>query len=57
MEVSVLLIEYVAIERMEMAHGSSKFVYAISGDMYRYAGGDMDRPLAIVQLSHPHAMA
>ena len=49
--------EYVAIERMEMAYGNSKFVDAIYGGMCCYADGDMDRPIAIVQLSRPHAMA
>lgn len=49
--------EYIAIENMEMAYGNSKFVDAIAGGICCYGDGDMDRPIALLQLSEPNAMA
>jgi len=49
--------EYVAIENMEMGYGNSKFVDAIAGGICCYGDGDMDRPVALLQLSELNAMA
>lgn len=49
--------EYIAIENMEMAYGNSKYVDAIAGGICCYGDGDMDRPIALLQLSEPNAMA
>jgi len=49
--------EYIAIENMEMTYGNSKFVDAINGGICVYGDGDMDRPIALLQLSEPNAMA
>lgn len=49
--------EYIAIEKMEMTYGNSKFVDAIAGGICCYGDGDMDRPIALMQLSQPHTMA
>lgn len=49
--------EYIAIENMEMSYGNSKFVDAIAGGICCYGDGDMDRPIALLQLSEPNAMA
>lgn len=49
--------EYIAIENMEMTYGNSKFVDAINGGICCYGDGDMDRPIALLQLSEPNAMA
>jgi len=49
--------EYIAIENMEMAYGNSKFVDAIAGGICCYGDGDMDRPIALLQISKPNAMA
>ena len=43
--------EYIAIENMEMAYGNSTFVDAIAGGICVYGDGDMDRPIAIMQLN------
>jgi long-chain acyl-CoA synthetase len=43
--------EYVALEKMEMTYGNSKFVDAISGGICCYGDSDMDRPVALMQLS------
>eukprot|EP00980_Cylindrotheca_fusiformis_P001680 scaffold381_cov138-Cylindrotheca_fusiformis.AAC.16 len=48
--------EYVALEKMEMIYGNSSFVDALAGGICCYADGDMDRPVALVQLSEPVAM-
>lgn len=49
--------EYIAIENMEMTYGNSKYVDAINGGICCYGDGDMDRPIALMQLSEPNAMA
>jgi long-chain acyl-CoA synthetase len=49
--------EYIAIENMEMTYGNCKFVDAIAGGICCYGDGDMDRPIALLQLSEPVAMA
>jgi len=43
--------EYVAVERMEMVYGNTPFVDAINGGICCYGDGEMDRPIAIMQLS------
>jgi long-chain acyl-CoA synthetase len=43
--------EYVALERMEMTYGNSSFVDAVAGGICCYGDGDMDRPVAIMQLN------
>jgi long-chain acyl-CoA synthetase len=48
--------EYVAVERMEMVYGNSTFVDAIAGGICCYGDGDMDRPVALMQLSEPVTM-
>jgi len=48
--------EYVAMERMEMTYGNSSFVDAINGGICCYGDGDMDRPIALMQLSEPVSM-
>jgi len=48
--------EYIAIENMEMTYGNCKFVDAIAGGICCYGDGDMDRPIALLQLSEPAAM-
>lgn len=48
--------EYIALEKMEMTYGNSKFVDAIAGGICCYGDGDMDRPVAIMQLSEAMAM-
>ncbi|CAJ1927903.1 unnamed protein product [Cylindrotheca closterium] len=48
--------EYVALEKMEMVYGNSSFVDAIAGGICCYADGDMDRPVALFQLSEPVTM-
>lgn len=48
--------EYVALERMEMIYGNSSFVDAINGGICAYGDGDMDRPVALMQLSEPRTM-
>jgi long-chain acyl-CoA synthetase len=48
--------EYIAIENMEMAYGNSSFVDAIAGGICCYGDGDMDRPIAIMQLNSAVAM-
>merc|ERR1712038_1788040 len=49
--------EYIAIENMEMTYGNCKFVDAIAGGICCYGDGDMDRPIALLQLSEPNTMA
>lgn len=48
--------EYIAVENMEMAYGNSVFVDAISGGICCYGDGDMDRPIALMQLNEIVAM-
>jgi len=48
--------EYIAIENMEMTYGNSSFVDAISGGICCYGDGDMDRPVALMQLNEVVAM-
>lgn len=48
--------EYIAVENMEMTYGNSQFVDAVNGGICCYGDGDMDRPVALVQLSKPVAM-
>jgi long-chain acyl-CoA synthetase len=43
--------EYIAIENMEMTYGNSKFVDALAGGICCYGDGDMDRPIALIQLN------
>ena len=49
--------EYIAIENMEMAYGNSSFVNAIDGGICCYGDGDMDRPVALMQLNEVTTMA
>jgi len=48
--------EYIALEKMEMTYGNSLFVDAIAGGICCYGDGDMDRPIALMQLNVPYAM-
>lgn len=48
--------EYIAIERMEMTFGNSSFVDAIAGGICCYGDGDMDRPVALMQINEAVAM-
>merc|ERR1712038_1591540 len=48
--------EYIAVENMEMAYGNSGFVDAIAGGICCYGDGDMDRPIAMMQLNEVVAM-
>ena len=43
--------EYIAIENMEMSYGNSSFVDAIAGGICCYGDGEMDRPVALLQLN------
>ena len=49
--------EYIAIENMEMSYGNSSFVDAIGGGICCYGDGDMDRPVALMQLNKPVVMS
>ncbi len=42
--------EYVALEHMESKLSNSVFVDALAGGILVYAGGDVDRPVAFVQV-------
>jgi long-chain acyl-CoA synthetase len=42
--------EYISIESMEGIYGNSKFVDAVHGGICCYGDGDMDRPIALMQL-------
>jgi long-chain acyl-CoA synthetase len=44
--------EYIAVENMEMTYGNCSFVDAVAGGICCYGDGDMDRPIAIMQLNH-----
>lgn len=48
--------EYIAIENMEMTYGNSSFVDAVAGGICCYGDGDMDRPVALMQLNEAYAM-
>lgn len=48
--------EYVAVENMEMVYGNSPFVDAAEGGICCYGDGDMDRPIALMQLNEAYAM-
>lgn len=48
--------EYIAIENMEMVYGNSSFVDAVAGGICCYGDGDMDRPVALMQLNELIAM-
>ena len=48
--------EYIAVENMEMVYGNSKFVNAVDGGICCYGDGDMDRPVALMQISEPFVM-
>lgn len=49
--------EYIALEKMEMTFGNSDFVDAVGGGICCYGDGDMDRPVALMQVKEEHAMA
>lgn len=42
--------EYVALEKMEMVYGNCEFVDAVAGGVCCFGGGEMDRPVALLQL-------
>jgi len=48
--------EYIALEKMEMTFGNSSFVDAIGGGICCYGDGDMDRPVALMQLNEAVTM-
>ena len=48
--------EYIALERMEMAYGNSNFVDAVAGGICCIGDGEMDRPVALMQLNEPYVM-
>lgn len=48
--------EYIAIENMEMVYGNSSFVDAVAGGICCYGDGEMDRPVALMQLNELIAM-
>jgi len=48
--------EYIALEKMEMVFGNSDFVDAVSGGITVYGDGDMDRPVALMQLKMDYTM-
>jgi long-chain acyl-CoA synthetase len=48
--------EYVALEKMEMTYGNSTFVNAVAGGICCYGDGDMDRPVALIQLNESVAL-
>ena len=43
--------EYITVENMEMTYGNSRFVDAVAGGVCCYGDGDMDHPIALVQLN------
>jgi long-chain acyl-CoA synthetase len=43
--------EYIAVENMEMVYGNSTFVDAVGGGICCYGDGEMDRPIALMQLN------
>lgn len=48
--------EYIALEKMEMTYGNSKFVDAVAGGICCIGDGEMDRPVALVQINEEYAM-
>lgn len=42
--------EYIAIESMESTYANSVFVNGIAGGIMCYGSGEMDRPVALVQV-------
>jgi len=48
--------EYIAMENMEMTYGNSPFVDAVAGGICCYGDGDMDRPIALMQLAEAYTM-
>lgn len=48
--------EYIALEKMEMTFGNCDFVDAVAGGICCYGDGDMDRPVALVQLNEAYTM-
>jgi len=48
--------EYIALEMMEMVYGNSTFSDSVNGGVCCYGDGDMDRPVALVQLREAAAM-
>jgi long-chain acyl-CoA synthetase len=48
--------EYVALEMMEIVYGGSDYVDPLAGGVCVYADGDMDRPVALVELNEKQAM-
>jgi long-chain acyl-CoA synthetase len=48
--------EYVALEMMEVVFGNSDFVDAVNGGICCYGDGDMDRPIALMQLNEAYTM-
>jgi len=48
--------EYIALEKMETAYGNSPFVDAVAGGVCCYGDGEMDRPIALVQLNEVFTM-
>ena len=49
--------EYEALEMMEIVFGNSDYVDALAGGVCTYADGDMDRPVAFIQLNKHKAKA
>lgn len=47
--------EYIALEKMEATYGNSSFVDAVAGGICCYGDGDMDRPVALLQLNELYA--
>merc|ERR1712157_142935 len=43
--------EYIAIEAMEKEYSTSAFVNGVHGGIMCYGDGDMDRPVALVQVN------
>ena len=48
--------EYVRLEAMEIVYGNSPYVDATNGGICCYADGDLDRPVALVQLNEKNAL-
>jgi long-chain acyl-CoA synthetase len=48
--------EYIAVEKMEMTYGNCSFVDALEGGICCYGDGEMDRPVALMQLSKTETM-
>merc|ERR1719369_635804 len=43
--------EYIAIESMEKEYGTCEYVNSVNGGIVCYGDGDMDRPVALVQVN------